>query len=141
MCYRFNNLQGEMLFDCWLCSDLCTSSFSLLICLSSFHTNGHRGVESRLHLTTAHNAGSLEPTGGTEITLTRAEPKEKLTYSCTCYSKQKQENLTVFPLHQQHVSVRLTVVYWCFMKAVCHPHLLPEGSRQAPCEDTTRLPM
>lgn len=27
------------------------------------------------------------------------------------HSKQKQENLTVFPLHQQHVSVRLIVVY------------------------------
>lgn len=86
-----------MLFDCWLCSDLCTSSFSLLIWLSSFHTNGHRGGESRLHLTTAHKAGSLEPTGGTEITLTQPEPKEKPTYSRTYYSKQKQEDPHCFP--------------------------------------------
>lgn len=80
-----------MLFDCWLCTDLCTSSFSLLIGLSSFHTNGHRGAESRLHLTTAHKAGSLEPTGGTEITLTQPEPKEKACILLHIHSKQKQE--------------------------------------------------
>lgn len=35
---------GEMLFDCWLCSDLCTSSLSLLIWSLFFHTNGHGGL-------------------------------------------------------------------------------------------------
>lgn len=40
----------------------------LLGCLRS--TLMAMGAESRLHLTTAHQAGSLDPTGGTEITLT-----------------------------------------------------------------------
>lgn len=65
------------------------------------------------------------------------QTKNKILHSLALYSKQKQESVSVFPFHQQHVSVRLIVVYWCFMEAVCHPHLLSEGTRQAPCENTT----
>lgn len=71
-CCCSNSLSGEMCFDCWLCSDLCISSFSLLVCLVSPHS-GPRGYKSRLHLPTTHKAGALEPTGGIEITLTQFE--------------------------------------------------------------------
>lgn len=70
-----------------------------------------------------------------------ARTKRKAYILLHIHSKQKQENLAVCPLHQQHVSLRLIVVYWCFKKAVCHPHLLPEGCRRAPCEDATGLKM
>lgn len=40
-------------------------------------------------------AGSLEPTGGTEITLTQPEPKEKPTYSCT-YILNKNRRISLF---------------------------------------------
>lgn len=58
-----------------LCSDLCASKHPFFIGLSPVHTNGHRGAEPRLHLTSPHKARSLEPTSGTEIALTHPKPK------------------------------------------------------------------
>lgn len=77
---RTSMLKVEMSCNWQLCSDLCASKHPFFIGLSPVHTNGHRGAEPRLHLTSPHKARSLEPTGGTEIALTHPKPKHVHTY-------------------------------------------------------------
>lgn len=124
-----------MPLDCRLCSDLCASSPPLFIGLSSVRTNGHRG----LHLTTTHQVWSLEPTGGTEITLTH--PKTKHARACSHAARaltradthadtpsERGASALLWPVISGRCQLSSSLFTSVVIQGVCHPHLGPEGS-------------